>query len=150
MSHDDREAVRPAALVRPFLGVRQALPPAPSGARPDPPRPSTSDVRPYLLTGGRAQPDTRLEVEAQVLTTTAGVDALERYRYEQREIILLCRAPMAVVEVAARLGLHLAVARVLVGDLVGCGHLTAHRPGRGLHRDATIIERVIRGLHAIH
>ncbi len=143
MSHDDPEAARPAALVRPFLGI------GPTRA-PVQPRPATSEVRPYLLTGGRARPDTGLEVEAQVLTTAAGQDALERYRYERREIILLCREPLAVVEVAARLGLHLGVARVLVGDLVACGHLTARRPDRGLHRDATIIERVIRGLHAIH
>jgi hypothetical protein len=70
-------------------------------------RPTASTVRPYLLTGGRARPDTGLEIETQVLTTPAGDEAVERYRYEQHDIILLCRQPRAVAEVAARLGLHL-------------------------------------------
>jgi hypothetical protein len=126
----------------------EAGPPGKPGVRPDP-RPAASEVRPYLLTGGRARPGSGLEFEAQVQTTTAGRDALNRYRYEQREIILLCREPLAVVEVAARLGVQFGVARVLVGDLVACGHLTAYRPNGDLHRDATIIERVIRGLRAI-
>ncbi|MET7424493.1 DUF742 domain-containing protein [Dactylosporangium sp. NPDC005555] len=113
-------------------------------------RPAASAVRPYLLTGGRARPDAVLEIEAQVLTTAAGEDALDRHRYEQREIVLLCRRPLAVAEVAARLGLHLGVARVLVGDLVACGHLAARRPDHAPHRNVAIIERVIRGLQAIH
>jgi len=113
-------------------------------------RPAASPVRPYLLTGGRARPDTGLEIEAQVLTTGAGEQALERYRYEQRDIILLCREPLAVAEIAARLNLHLGVARVLVGDLVASGHLGTRRPHSGLHRNTAIIERVIRGLQAIH
>jgi hypothetical protein len=137
-------------LERPFLGGVPTSPPGEPTLRPDPLRPATSAVRPYLLTGGRARPDSGLEIEAQVVTTPAGEDALERYRYEQREIVLLCREPLAVAEIAARLSLHLGVARVLVGDLVACGHLAARRPDRGLHRNVAIIERVIRGLQAIH
>ncbi|GGM37636.1 DUF742 domain-containing protein [Dactylosporangium sucinum] len=148
--HDGSASDRSVPLVRPFLGGSSAGPPAQPPPRPDPLRPTTSAVRPYLLTGGRARPDTGLEIEAQVLTTTVGEDALDRYRYEQREILLLCRAPLAVAEVAARLGLHLGVARVLVGDLIACGHLASRRPDSGLHRNAAIIERVIRGLQAIH
>jgi hypothetical protein len=107
-------------------------------------------VRPYLLTGGRAAPSGKeFEIEAQIVTTAAGEAALSHYRFEERDIVVLCRHPMAVAEVGARLGLHLGVARVLVGDLIVAGHLSARRPYVGLHRNVAIIERVINGLQAI-
>lgn len=115
-----------------------------------PGKPLARAVRPYLLTGGRATPtSTTFEIEAQLVTTPEGELALSRYRLEHRDIVLLCRQPMAVAEVAARLGLHLGVARVLVSDLIAAGHLSARRPYVGVHRDIAIIERVINGLQAI-
>jgi Protein of unknown function (DUF742) len=49
---------------------------------------------------------------------------------------------------AAPLGLHLGVARVLVADLVAMGLLLlSDAPGD--HRQTHLIERVIRGLQAI-
>jgi hypothetical protein len=53
-----------------------------------------------------------------------------------------------VAEIGARLGLHLGVARVLVGDLVAMGYLTASvgEPTQVDH--VRIIERVIDGLSA--
>ncbi len=107
-------------------------------------------IPPYLLTGGRVRPaDDSLELEAQVMATDAGRDGLAALSFEPHDIVELCERPYAVVEVAARLGLHLGVARVLVGDLVHTGHLGVYRPDRAVHRRADIIERVIRGLDAI-
>jgi hypothetical protein len=109
-----------------------------------------SGLRPYLLTGGRARPlDADLEIEAQVLTTPIGQADAGRLTFERRDIVLLCRRPIAIAEVAARLGLHLGVARVLAGDLIALGYLAVRRPDNGLHNDAQIIERVIRGLQTI-
>lgn len=88
-------------------------------------------------------------MEAQVVITPEGEAALPRHLYEKHAILARCRAPVSVAELAATLGLHLGVARVLVGDLVAMGYLTARRPESGTHRDAAIIERVIRGLQAI-
>jgi hypothetical protein len=150
MPDDTDPAQNPAPMIRPFLGEIPQAHPEPSGAPPERPRPNALGTRPFLLTSGRARPvDARLEMEAQVLTTETGEAALERYRYEQHDIVVLCRQSMSVAEVAARLGLHLGVARVLVGDLVACGHLSARRPAGGEHRNVAIIERVIRGLQAI-
>lgn len=110
-----------------------------------------SYLRPYLLTGGRTRPvDATLEIEAQVVATRLGHGAADRHEYEHRDILRLCEQPVSVAEVAARLGLHLGVARVLVGDLVALGHLDARRPPAGLRGDAEIIERVIRGVESIH
>jgi hypothetical protein len=106
-------------------------------------------VRPYLITGGRASPiDASLKIEAQVLATEGGVASLRDLAYEHRDIVQLCIRPLAVAEVAAKLGLHLGVARVLVADLVALGLLGVHRPDIE-HNRPYIIERVIRGLEAI-
>ena len=104
-------------------------------------------VPPYLLTGGRARPlDENLAVEAQVITTLSGRADLPTLQFEVRDIVTLCDEPHAVVEVAGRLGLHLGVVRVLVGDLVASGHLMVQRPLIDPSRRVEIIERVIRGL----
>ena len=112
--------------------------------------PVASGVRPYLLTGGRTGPvNGTLEIEAQMATTALGRAILERLAFEQHDIVLLCQQPTAVAEIAAQLNLHLGVARVIVGDLLTSGYLSARRPEVGLHRNVPIIERVIRGLQAI-
>src|SRR5262245_36012912 len=91
-------------------------------------------IPPYLLTGGRVRPvDESLELEAQVFATDAGRDGLDRLSYENHDIVALCERPYAVAEVAARLGLHLGVTRVLVGDLVVSGQLSVRRPERNAH-----------------
>jgi hypothetical protein len=135
-------------MVRPFLA---GPPDGTAGGPPVPgPRPDVSPVRPYLLTGGRAwSSDASIEMEAQVVITRAGEAALPRHVYEHHAILVRSRRPIAVAELAAALGLHLGVVRVLVGDLVAMNHLAARRRESGTHRDAAIIERVIRGLQAI-
>jgi hypothetical protein len=90
-----------------------------------------------------------LEIEAQVVTTEAGRVMIPVLAFEQRDIVELCLRPVAVAEVAARLGIHLGVARVLVGDLLALGYLAVRRPEVAPHRNAEIIERVISGLQAI-
>jgi hypothetical protein len=104
-------------------------------------------VPPYLQTGGRSRPlDANLAIEAQVITTEAGRVELPRLQFEPRDIVALCEEPHAVAEVAVRLGMHLGVARVLVGDLVATGHLMVRRPELDQAMRVEIIERVIRGL----
>jgi Protein of unknown function (DUF742) len=111
---------------------------------------SVSRLRPYLLTSGRSEPvDQTLEIEAQVQTTESGVAAYGRLSFEYREIVELCRSTMSVAEVAARLGLHIGVARVLVADLAAQGYLLVQRPTFPYSQDRDLIERVIRGLQAI-
>jgi hypothetical protein len=112
---------------------------------------AVSSLRPYLLTSGRAEPvDHTLEIEAQVLTTELGATAYDRLSFEYREIVELCAMTMSVAEVAARLRLHVGVARVLVADLAAAGYLIVRRPILPLSQDPNLIERVIRGLEAIH
>jgi len=107
-----------------------------------------SGVRPYLITGGRSRPVDALRLEAQVLSTWEGRAAIDRLAFEHRDVVALCVRPLAVAEVAARLGLHLGVARVLVGDLVAMGYLTVSSHVPPQHEHIRIIERVIDGLSA--
>src|SRR3981189_718098 len=98
--------------------------PLPGGNDPD-----ISLLRPYLLTSGRAQPiDHMLEIEAQVLTSLLGAASHPKLTFEHREIVSLCRTTKSVAEVAALLGLHIGVARVLVADLAGLGYVVLRRP----------------------
>ena len=136
--------------VRPFL-PDVPVPVADDGPNAWPYRSSeVSPLRPYLLTGGRTRPTAEtLEIEAQVVTTRTGYVAISTLAYEQRDILRLCQTPLAIAEVAARLRLHLGVARILVGDMLVLGHLAIRRPEALPHRNVQIIERVIRGLQAI-
>ena len=139
MSDGDRDP----HLVRPYID--EAVDTTPPGVDQH-----TPGVRPYLLTGGRVRPvDATLEIEAQVLSTAVGRVNVDRLEHEHRDIVRVCERPLSIAELAARLRLHLGVARVLASDLIATGYLAVRRPDTGLHHDAQIIERVIRGLQAI-
>jgi hypothetical protein len=107
-----------------------------------------SGVRPYLITGGRARPVDGLRVETQVMSTWEGRTAIDRLVFEHRDVVALCSRPLAVAEVAAQLGLHLGVARVLVSDLLTLGYLTVSDRVLRQQDQVRIIERVIDGLSA--
>jgi hypothetical protein len=107
-------------------------------------------LRPYLLTSGRVEPTgDELEIEAQVQTTAYGAAAQGQLAFEHRDIVALCVTTMSVAEVAARLELHIGVAKVLVADLAALGCLVVERPAPEPADDLDMIERVIRGLEAI-
>ena len=112
--------------------------------------PDVSLLRPYLMTSGRAKPvDNTLEIEAQVVTSQRGLTAQHDLTFERRDIVTLCRENKSIAEIAALLGLHIGVARVLVADLAELGYLVVRRPGTKPSQDLGMIERVIRGLEAI-
>jgi hypothetical protein len=138
------------ALLRPFLD--------PGGdSRPDdgppdaaaPPREAPhAGVRPFLLTSGRTAAAEDLPVETQIVVTTKG-RAASGLSFEYRDIVALCADPIAVAELAARLGLHLGVVRVLVGDLRAEGLVTTYPPSPDSADDVGTIVRVIRGLRRL-
>jgi Protein of unknown function (DUF742) len=143
----DSVAEPPPSETRPYLNVRGDL--DDTAGTPD--ADTVSQLRPYLLTSGRAEPvDDTLEIEAQVVATELGAAAYARLSFEHRDIVELCATTMSVAEVAARLRLHIGVARVLVADLAALGYLIVQRPSSRLSLDPNLIERVIRGLEAIH
>jgi Protein of unknown function (DUF742) len=146
MSDDELSPREIRSEMRPYLAAHGHLDDSGPETGPD----SVSRLRPYLLTGGRAEPvDDTLEIEAQVMATEAGTLAAQRLPFEHSDIVRLCIVSMSVAEVAARLRLHIGVARVLVADLADLGYLYVERPNLPNSQDPSLIERVIRGLEAI-
>jgi hypothetical protein len=112
---------------------------------------SVSAVRPFLLTEGRVVGgESALPMETQVVTTVEALRVSAQLGFERRAIVEICRTPMSLAEVAARLGLHLNVVRVLVSDLRAAQYLMVHVPRAATSSDLDILRRVIDGLRAIH
>ena len=136
--------------VRPFL--ERAPQPAGAGAPADAADGVSDDgaeVRPFVLTRGRVVTEEDLAVEAQVVRTRRGGDAVDTLAFEYRDIVELCAEPLAVAEIAATLRLQLGVARVLVQDLTNQGMVTTFEPEVGLTDDVDTIMRVIHGLRQL-
>jgi len=110
-------------------------------------------VRPYALTGGRTRTarDDDLELETLVSTTAQGELAAPSLNLEQRSVAMLCMDVLSVMEVAIRLDVPLAVARVLIADMAESGLLVVHRPvhSKDDRLDLAILKRVLYGLRAI-
>jgi len=145
----DDPAPPAGAGVRPFL--RTSSPwhdePEPAAAPADLPGEETTALRPFVITAGRVSgmdPDIGLETQ---VTAHPGA-MLSRLSPEKRAIVALCAEPVSVAEISARLGLHLGVTRILVGDLRADGHLDVHVLDNDFPDPETIM-RVIRGLRAI-
>jgi hypothetical protein len=104
----------------------------------------------YAVTGGRTRAgDHDLPIEA-VVTATDLDGAAEDLQPEYRAILDLARTPIALVEVAAGLGVPIGVARVLVSDLAEAGHLAVHAPGYadGDGPPPQVLARLLDGLRA--
>ena len=92
-----------------------------SGARPGD-APAGPLVRPYTITKGRTRPPTeggRLDMITIVMAV--GDHDGRPQDPERQEILDLCRRPISVAEVSARLDIPLTVVRVLLGDLIAQG-----------------------------
>jgi hypothetical protein len=114
-------------------------PPPPGGGAPadrsTPPLDATDDayddgtddelVRPFVITGGRTRHATvHLRVEALVVAT--GMLPARELQFEHAAIVEVCSSPISVAEVAARVGIPLGVAQILVGDLAEAGLVQVH------------------------
>ncbi|MEV0946989.1 DUF742 domain-containing protein [Rhodococcus sp. NPDC049939] len=109
-------------------------------------------VRPYSLTSGRTRPAVELALEALIQALPQSADRQWELDDINAAIVVLCQESPSVAEIAARVGLPLGVARVLVADLVESGHLKILAT---LKEDSTdserreLIERVLSGLREI-
>jgi hypothetical protein len=103
-------------------------------------------VRPYTRTGGRTHTDYRLELET-LLSTRAGRDQdIGTLRADYRAICEMCRSAQSVAEIAARLGLPLGAARVLIADLVPAELLFVHETVEESGPNLDLLSRVAAGL----
>ena len=102
-------------------------------------------VRPYLLTGGRTRVEgVEVPLEATLTSTRAGRNAIDRRTPEESRLLIACREPTALVEVASKLDLPIGVVRVLAGDLLREGYLEQGEVAVG--DDVPLLERLLDGL----
>jgi hypothetical protein len=106
----------------------------------------------YALTGGRTRSTAGrdMPVESLVTVTDAGARAND-LQLEYRATVELAAEPISIVEIGARLGVPVGVARVLVSDLVNAGYLVVHLPPSattGGGPAPEILERLLEGLRA--
>ena len=144
--------VRPAAWFEP-LGVEADRRPDGGGTAPArlDQTAGATEVRPYLLTGGRTRPRaTHIALETVVLATGVPPPWAPAAAGRERERILqLAVHPCSAAEVAARLELPLGVALVLVADLVAEGLLDARQVASHQAEDVDFLERLIAGVAAL-
>ncbi|WP_162467091.1 DUF742 domain-containing protein [Streptomyces cavernae] len=79
----------------------------------------------YTVTGGRSRAEDSFDLVTLVVSErepTAGMQS------EHVRILELCRHPTALVEIAADLRLPITVVRILLGDLLATGSITARHP----------------------
>lgn len=107
-------------------------------------------VRPYALTRGRTRPPgATLSLIDQV--SAAGPLVLETRGIgpEHRQLLNLCRIPMAVADLASETDLPLGVVRVLLGDLMERGAVAvAGTPEQGTPEES-VLRSVLDGLRAL-
>lgn len=109
-------------------------------------------VRAYVITGGRARPARNAPaIDLLSLVISAGDRETASLGPEARSIVDLCiGGHLTLVEVASRVGLPVAVTKVLVGDLNDSGHVVVRQPPvKAVLPDVDLLEKVIHGLRAL-
>ncbi|AKE87889.1 MULTISPECIES: DUF742 domain-containing protein [Rhodococcus] len=120
--------------------------------KPESPPAQPSLVRPYSLTSGRTSPAVELALEALIQVLPGTDDRARDLDNINATIVALCRESPSVAEIAARVGVPIGVARVLVADLVEAGHVRILATLKDDSSDAErreLIERVLSGLREL-
>jgi hypothetical protein len=108
-------------------------------------------VRPYAWTRGRTRANYDLKLETLVSTTELGEDETLLPQLEHRAVSSLCRYPLSVAEVAAKLSIPLGVARVILSDMAELGLISIHRTfaDDDIAAHLVLMERVLSGLRRL-
>lgn len=101
----------------------------------------------YTVTGGRSRADDSFDLVTLVVSECEPTGGMQS---EHARILDLCRHPTAVVEIAAELGLPITVVRILLGDLLAMGRITARHPRAAQSiaslPDSALLKEVLHGL----
>ncbi|MGH9031598.1 MAG: DUF742 domain-containing protein [Acidimicrobiia bacterium] len=108
-------------------------------------------VRPYVLTRGRTRTEgVDVPLDAVVIACVPPDAPMPDATPEALAIVESSQEPLPLVEIAARIGLALGVARVLVGDLANSGVVSVRAPRPvDAHTDTQLLERLLDGIRAL-
>jgi hypothetical protein len=105
-------------------------------------------ARPYAITGGRTDAPKFLHLESQLRRTARSDEGAATHRWEAARIIEMTGRPVALVEVAARVGLPVGVTKIVVADLIEQGALTTGALPQKTSF-SSLLERVLDGLDSV-
>ncbi|WP_433180832.1 DUF742 domain-containing protein [Actinoallomurus sp. CA-150999] len=105
----------------------------------------------YIVTGGRSQVDeSSIDLVSLIVSEC---DPAPGMQSEHVRILRMCTNPMAVVEIAADLGLPVSVVKILLCDLLDTGRITARHPTAAPAKtklpDPAILKQVLLGLEKL-
>jgi hypothetical protein len=153
LDDDEPSHEEESSFGRPFLGRKLGMLPVQTVATSET---ETEDeapgehYRPYLLTGGRTGGGSAgIGIETVLVRDASAIPRQTGWSTELTKIIAACEQPVAVAEVAARIGLPIGVVQVLSGDLVTAGVLLRSASSMSLADDVLFIERLIHGVAAL-
>jgi hypothetical protein len=107
-------------------------------------------VRPYAMTRGRTRPTSEFDLISLVVASVPPAGTEFSLGPEHAAIVRMCERPLSVAEVAAYLDLPVGIVRVMLGDLLDKGFISACRPERDVHLPTDeLFEAVIDGLRAL-
>ncbi|MBW0117905.1 DUF742 domain-containing protein [Pseudonocardia abyssalis] len=112
-------------------------------------RPDGRVVPVYAITRGRTRSVEGRDMPVETLVTAIADVLPGGLDPEYRTAVELAARPVSIAEVGAALGVPIGVARVVVSDLVGAGHLAVHLPPTGEGGPVpAVLERLLEGLRA--
>lgn len=108
-------------------------------------------VRPYVLTRGRTQARSDLNIETLISTDPRAQWDDPTLSTEYVAVRRMCVQPRSVAEIAALMSVPLGVARVLLSDLADEGFVQVHtsKVPQGGRPDYDLMQRVLDGLHRL-
>ncbi|MCK1795924.1 DUF742 domain-containing protein [Streptomyces sp. XM4193] len=109
---------------------------------------TSSAVRPYVITGGRAGAKGEV-LPWESLVTASEVPPPPTLQPEYRRILRHCQGMLSVAEVSAHLGQPPSVVQVLLADLVEWGLALVRPPAAPTARnDVVLLRKVLDGLES--
>jgi hypothetical protein len=102
-------------------------------------------VRPFAVSNGRTRPTVTMDMLCMIRAT--GERPTVQLEPEHARALHLCRQPTTVAEIAAQLRLPIAVAKIIVADLIDCEAASMRAPY--LMSDPTnlsVLEKIRNGL----